>query len=134
MDDPKQVKILAFKESALPSRRHTKTGTGVILKAKVKEVVIGYNTGNEVRDAQRTLVACGLDAGLVTIEVDEDGTEEVVVDELMSDLLEMITPNTSYVTGPPSMGSMKQQIVPGLSQARAPESSINWHPRDGYTK
>lgn len=110
-----EIKVLAFKEKFLKEGGKT-TLKGPILKSKQDETRPGNNTPEEVRSAQRNLLACAMDAdrvsGLVQYHfvATPDGMETVLddVDDSMKDLFSMITPNTAYVTGPPNLGSMKE--------------------------
>jgi len=102
LKDPEGVKVLAFKVQ--PTNKN-KYGQPVI-KDRRDDTPPGNNSPQEVRDAQRNLVACGIEVGIVG-ESDEG---VVFVDHVMQDVLEMITPNTAYVTGPPTMGQIKESF------------------------
>lgn len=102
MKDPKEVKILALRgakhKKILPSDdRVGDSGTRP-----------GRNSPEEVRTAQRNLVACGLDAELIKV-TGQDALDYHVteIDQVMKDVLEMITPNSAYVTSPVSWRQIK---------------------------
>lgn len=104
-----EIKVLAFKEAHL---REGGKGLhkGPILKEKTDNTKPGNNTPEEVRSAQRNLLAWGFDTGDVQIGPGSRGY--FVLSDLMVQLIDMITPNTAYMTGPPSMGSMKSLGAP----------------------
>jgi hypothetical protein len=94
-----KIKVLAFKPEYLSRRRHGDEGISADTKP-------GINTTGEVRDAQRNLLACGFTTKDAQIGPGSRGY--FVIEDVMDDVLEMITPNTAYVTGPPSLGQIKE--------------------------
>lgn len=77
----------------------------------------GYNTTNEVRSAQRNLLACAIAKDVVGVIPYEDVLGDVTYkldnenyDHIINDVMDMVTPNTAYMTGPPSMGQIKESF------------------------
>lgn len=105
--DPNDVKVLAFKSSVYADRKKP-----VHKSDTYDDAPPGNNTPNEVRAAQRNLLACGMETHEVHYHssVGKEGLIVLLdsVSETMKDVLEMITPNTAYMTGPPSMGQIKE--------------------------
>jgi len=99
MSKAKEIKVLAFKEEFLKEGGKGMP-KGTILKEKVKDTRPGNVTTEDVRSTLVNLVACGLGADMVRADVDDEGNSFLVVDQTLQDVLEMITPNSAYVTDP----------------------------------
>jgi hypothetical protein len=103
LKDPNGVKVYAFKTPG-KSRR---TEGQPITKDKYDDSPPGMNTPAEVRAAQRNLLACAITEGMVGVISGEDAFGEIEYkldhegyDRAIDDILDMVTPNTAYVTGP----------------------------------
>jgi hypothetical protein len=103
LKDPSEVKVYALKN---PGQNRNSKGQPIV-KDRYNDAPPGTNTSTEVRAAQRNLLACGIAADMVGV-IKQDDTlgakpyrlDVEKYDPLIDDLMDMITPNTAYVTGP----------------------------------
>jgi hypothetical protein len=99
LKDPNGVKVYALNKH---TANRNKKGESII-KDRRDDSPPGTNTGNEVRAAQRNLLACAIGRNMVGVISTPDGKKPYRLnyegyDHETDDIMDMITPNTAYVS------------------------------------